>query len=116
MSVIEAIQQKSRSESVPAPFIEMEEPDEYHIPTEFYVKRLINGPFEFGTVTISEEVLEPEGSMRSTLNYEVDLAMHPNFGLAICGYLSTNSKQEIQGQLEMLEVQREKLLAELEQT
>ena len=86
MSVKEAVKSKDTSNSVPRAVIEMEEPNSFHMPTEFFVKKLVNGPFEFGTVTISEHVSGgvEEGEIHYE-NYEIDIAMHPNLGLVVCG-------------------------------
>lgn len=114
------------SRNIVKPWIAYDDPDTYYLPQEFYVKALINSPLEFGTVELSrpmadgeypEHLIDPPKEMRSgwTERRQIDVAMHAQLGVLLCGYVEAEQgdelKIELGEELRRLEKDRELLLA-----
>lgn len=99
------------------PWIEFDNPDEYYTPQEFFTKSLINSPLEFGTLELSRSMGVQEG-MERVLHWEIDLAMHPQLGVLICGYVGGEGGAQFQERLDeelgYLREKKENLLAYFE--
>lgn len=114
------------------PEIEFDDPGGFATQRELYAKRLINGPFEYGTVAIRESLggkrVEADGE-RTTENedpqldsgrvHEVDVIMHPHGGVLVCGMVGGDGRQgvdaQLRKQLQTLEEQREVLSGAIEE-
>ena len=103
------------------PRLELEAPDDFAIPREFFAKRLINSPIDFGSLNCRQQ-MEPEGggpsSMRFGRNWEIDIALHLHHGALICGFVSAREaddlSEKIERQAQILAESRKALIEALE--
>ena len=119
----------TKHEKVSKPRIEYDRSYSYVLPQGLYARKLINSPVEFGTVLVAQSAPDgeypehlddaPELMKRGwTYYYEVDIAMHPIYGAAICGYVGADDdasfREELLEQRQILRESREALKRALE--
>lgn len=96
-----------RGKTVPHPMIGFHEVGEYSLPSELYAKLLINSPISFGTVSVIVDDETDETGMRG-LGYDIDIAVHPHYGVLVCGAVFTRPGKMFQDLVkEELQVARE---------
>lgn len=113
-------------QNIVKPRIEFDDPETYYMPQEFFTKALINSPVEFGTLELSrpmgegeypEHLVDAPPELRTgwVERRQIDLAMHPQLGALVCGYVEGEESAEIKSGLEeelrRLKKDREQLLA-----